>query len=285
MRISTSLLGASAVALIISCTQAQEAPVAVPPPKTGDNVTLIYTNDGNGVIASEVVPFNVCYSSEQAFAKYSYLNIAPNNATINFYTDSNCHDFTFGLDGYYGGYPGPARSYKWVGWSMDSLGEFFNKEPIQGQGDATTGGNNPDAPPGGKNPGSGTTPPPPTNQPETNIELSGEDEKATPEKTTPEDTKTSSSTFFGGVVGSLIVLSVGGIIFWKTAGKKLVADKGKGVLPYNRVGRDGDILLTNNSRSHNSFEIGDEDDEEDEVETRRKPSSGRQERYRDDDQV
>ncbi|KAF9153583.1 hypothetical protein BGX21_006006 [Mortierella sp. AD011] len=276
MRISTSLLGASAVALIISCTQAQEAPVTVPPPKTGDNATLIYTNDGNGVIASETALFNVCYSSEQAFAKYSYLNIAPNNATINFYTDSSCQVFTFGLDGYYGGYPGPARSYKWVGWSMDSLGELFNKEPIQGQGDAATGGNNPGTPPGGKNPGNTTPVPPPTTQPETM------DEDV---KTTPVDTPktSSSSTFFGGVVGSLIVLSVGGVIFWKTAGKRLVADKGKGVLPYNRVGRDGDILLTNNSRSHNSFEIGDEDDEEDEVEPRRQAGSGRQGRYRDDE--
>ncbi|KAG0041533.1 hypothetical protein BGZ89_007380, partial [Linnemannia elongata] len=106
----------------------------------------------------------------------------------------------------------------------------------------------------------------------------------------PSDSSSSSSTFFGGVVGSLVVLSVGGLIFWKTAGKKLVEDKGKGVLPYNRVGghRDGDILLTNNSRGgQNSFEIGDEDDEEDddEVDNRRQHRSGRQERYHDDDQV
>ncbi|KAF9203707.1 hypothetical protein BGZ49_006144 [Haplosporangium sp. Z 27] len=278
MRISTSLLGASTIALIISCTQAQEAPAVVAPPQATDNVTISYLNDGNGVIGTEVVVFNACFSSEQAFDKYSYINFAPNNATINFYKDSNCQDFAFGLDGYYGGYPGLARSYKWVGWDVSTLGEFFDKTPIPGQGDAATGGNNPPAPPGGKNPGSGTTAPP-TNT-ETNKEESGS------ETVVDNSSKTSSSTFFGGVVGSLIVLSVGGLIFWKTAGKKLVADKGKGVLPYNRVVRDGDILLTSNNRSHNSFEIGDEDDdEEDEVDSRRQHRSGRQERYRDDDQA
>ncbi|KAF9323052.1 hypothetical protein BGZ91_003867 [Linnemannia elongata] len=233
MHISTSLLGASALAMFLATSvQAQDpgaggAPVAVAPPKATDKVSILYSDDRNIEIATEEVPFNTCFASEHAFLPYSYLTFAPKNSTINFYTDSNCETFTFGLDGYYGGYPGAARSFKWVGWD---------------------------------------------------------------ETKTPSDSSSSSSTFFGGVVGSLVVLSVGGLIFWKTAGKKLVEDKGKGVLPYNRVGghRDGDILLTNNGRGgQNSFEIGDEDDEEDddEVDNRRQHRSGRQERYHDDDQV
>ncbi|KAG0294259.1 hypothetical protein BGZ98_001835 [Dissophora globulifera] len=278
MRFSTSLLGTTAVALLATVAQAQEVPPAgLAPPVAGDKVNITYLNDGNGEIAQEEVPFNVCFASEHAFAPYSYINLAPNNATINFYQDSNCQTFSFGLDGYYGGYPGPARSFKWVGWSMDSLGELFNKAPIQGQGDAATGGETA-PPPGSANPG--TTSPPVT---DANKDQTG--------GTTTEgsQTKSSSSTFFGGIFGSLVVLSVGGVIFWKTAGKKLVEDKGKGVLPYNRVGaRDGDILLTTNSRSHNSFEIGDEDDEEDddeEEDNRHQRRSGRQERYHDDDQA
>ncbi|KAG0350092.1 hypothetical protein BGZ54_004021, partial [Gamsiella multidivaricata] len=245
MHFSSSLLG---LALVISSTLAQDAPingVQVAPPQTGDQVQIVYLNDGNGEIATE--------------------------------NDSNCQNFAFGLDGYYGGYPGPARSFKWVGWTMDSLGELFTKGPIQGQGDAATGG--PQAPPGGKNPGLNTPPPSTPDASKDQSPNGGSIGDDSGSKTS------SSSTFFGGVVGSLIVLSVGGVIFWKTAGKKLVEDKGKGVLPYNRVGRDGDILLTTNNRSHNSFEIGDEDDEEDEVDTRRNQRSGRQERYHDDDQA
>ncbi|KAG0297814.1 hypothetical protein BGZ96_004744 [Linnemannia gamsii] len=286
MHFSTSLLGASALAMFLaSSVQAQGdapvvAPAAVPPPKAGDKVNILYSNDRNIEIATEEVPFNTCFASEHAFLPYSYLTFAPKNSTINFYTDVNCETFTFGLDGYYGGYPGSARSYKWVGWDETNLGEYFNKGAISGQGDAA----NPDdsthtAPPGGQNPG--TAPPGTTNPDKANA---GE-----PETKNPESSSSSSSTFFGGIVGSVLVLSVGGLIFWKTAGKKLVEDKGKGVLPYNRVGghRDGDILLTNNGRGgQNSFEIGDEDDEEeDEVDNRRQHHSGRQERYHDDDHV
>ncbi|KAG0202189.1 hypothetical protein BGX28_005211 [Mortierella sp. GBA30] len=283
MHFSTSLLGVASLALIISSAQAQ-----VLPPTANDKINVTYVNDGNGVIATEEVPFNTCFASETAFTKYSYVNFAPNNATINFYKDSNCKTFAFGLDGYYGGYPGPARSYRWVGWSMDSLGVLFNKNPIQGQGDAA--GGDPATVPGGKIPDGGnntpaTPPPTPNTGDNTNKDQTGGN---TADESTSGSTKTSSSsTFFGGVVGSLVVLSVGGVIFWKTAGKKLIEDKGKGVLPYNRVGRDGDILLTNSNRGHNSFEIGDEDDDEDEdeVDTRRQHRSGRQERYHDDDQA
>ena len=276
MRFSSSLVGVASIALIISSAHAQE----ITSPKESDIVNITYANDGNGVIAVEQVPFATCLASETAFSDYSYINFAPNNATINFYLDSNCQNFSFGLDGYYGGHPGKARSYRWVGWSMDNLGDIFKKNPIQGPG--SPAGETHTAP-GGNNPGGTTAPVTPPG--DTNADNQGQGGSKTADGATPETKSSTSSTFFGGVVGSMVVLAVGGFIFWKTAGKKLVEDKGKGVLPYNRVGRDGDILLTN-SRSHNSFEIGDEDDEDDEVDTRRhQQHSGRQERYRDDDQA
>ncbi|KAF9386541.1 hypothetical protein CPC16_007486 [Podila verticillata] len=266
--LSASLLGT--VALMISSVQGQNTPVddspaTVPPPQATSTFNVIYLNDGNGEIASETVPFNTCYASENAFAKYSYINLVPGNATVNFYKDSNCQVFSFGLDGYYGGYPGPARSFRWVGWDMVHRGDLFNKDPILGQGDASNG----------------QVEPPTTGAPITGgqpvLPEAGKDESGS-------SSSSSSSTFFGGVFGSLVILSIGGVIFWKTAGKKMTQDKGKGVLPYNRVGaqRDGDILLTTNNRSHNSFEIGDEEEEEEEEDDRRQ-RAGHQQRYRDDD--
>ncbi|KAF9326696.1 hypothetical protein BG006_009898 [Podila minutissima] len=263
--LSASLLGT--VALMISSVHGQDAPVnapvAVPPPLATDSVKVTYANDGNGVIAEETVPFNTCFASETAFAKYSYINLTPGNATMNFYKDSNCQEFTFGLDGYYGGYPGPARSFRWVGWDVAHRGDLFNKDPILGQGDASNGHVDP---------------------PTTGAPVTGG--KAVPDASKEESGSSSSSTstFFGGVFGSLVILSIGGVIFWKTAGKKMTQDKGKGVLPYNRVGgqRDGDILLTTNNRSHNSFEIGEEEDEEEDEDNRRQ-RAGHQQRYRDDD--
>lgn len=282
MRITASL--AAAAILLVSSAKAQDVPVdpvtiAVDAPTAAHNVNITYANDNNIILATEYVPFNKCVASEAAFTKYSYLNFAPNNATINFYKDSSCQEFTFGLDGYYGGYPGQARSFKWVGWSMESLGEFFHIHPIPGQGDAAT---SPEDVPG-TSPGAGTTTPPAP------VGGSTDKEETTANKDGSTSSSSSSSTFFGGVVGSLVVLSIGGVIFWKTAGKKMVEDKGKGVLPYNRVGgrRDDDILLTTSNRGgHNSFEIGEEDEEEEEeeVDQRRQQRSGRQERYHDDDQ-
>ncbi|KAK3810905.1 MAG: hypothetical protein J3Q66DRAFT_350464 [Benniella sp.] len=254
MHLSSSLFRATtALALIILSTHAQDAG----PPTTSNTVDVVYVDDLNVPIATETVPFNTCHASEPAFAKYSYVNFSPSNATINFYSDSSCQDFAFGLDGYYGGYPGAARSYRWVGWTEEYLGELFEKEPIQGQGEAAGGGGY--TPPNGKHPGS------------------------LPDQ--HNGSSSSSSTFFGGVVGSMVILSVGGVVFWRVAGKKLVEDKGKGVLPYNRASRDGDILLTTNDRGHNSFELGDEDDDDDVVDNSRHHRPGRQERYRDDDNV
>ncbi|KAG0227582.1 hypothetical protein B0O80DRAFT_454190 [Mortierella sp. GBAus27b] len=260
MHLSSSFLGASAaLALMIVSTHGQE----IAPPNAGDTMKVIYLDDLNQEIATDTAPFNDCFASEQAFAEYSYLNIVPNNATVNFYSDSNCQDFTFGLDGYYGGYPGPARSFRWVGWTLDYLGEFIVDQPIQGQGEAARKEEGAHTPADGSHPGY----------------LPDNDTEPSTSKSS-----SSSSTFFGGVVGSMVVLSVGGVVFWKVAGKKLVEDKkGKGVLPYNRAGRDGDILLTTNERGHNSFELGDDDDDDDNG--RQQHRSGRQERYRDDDHV
>jgi len=281
MHFSASL--AAAAFLLVSSVKAQDVPiedVTVSPPTPAHNVNITFANDNNIIVGTEYVPFNKCVASEAAFGKYSYLNFAPNNATVNFYKDSSCKDFTFGLDGYYGGYPGQARSYMWVGWSMESLGEFFHS-PIQGQGDAA---NNAPGDVPGTNPGGSPTPAPVGGNTDKEEQTAGDTTK------TGDSSSSSSSTFFGGVVGSLVVLSVGGVIFWKTAGKKMVEDKGKGVLPYNRVNnsqRAGDILLTSSQRGgNNSFEIGDEDDEEDEeVDHPRQQRSGRQERYHDDDQA
>ncbi|KAF9577128.1 hypothetical protein BGW38_007860, partial [Lunasporangiospora selenospora] len=237
------------------------APVAVPPPQPGAKMNVTYSNDNNVETAAEEITFNTCFPSENAFTKYSYINFRPNNATINFYADPNCNTFAFGLDGYYGGYPGTARSFKWVGWSKETLGDLV-KEPFQLQGDAPDGNTTPPA--GGKNPNDGATGnPPPT----------GNDNN--------KDTASSSSrSYMGSVFGFGLVAAVGGVLFWRRS--KRAQDKGKGVLPYNRVGGDGDILLTNN-RGHNSFELGDEDDEEEEDRRPRRP--GQQERYRDDDRV
>ncbi|KAG0242003.1 hypothetical protein BGW41_004986 [Actinomortierella wolfii] len=268
MRITSSLL--TVTTLVIALSSTIKAQDEITP---GEKVSVLYYNDNNVDIGSDELPYNTCVPSETAFNPYSYVNFNPNNATINFYKDSNCQSPAFALDGYYGGYPGKARSLKWVGYSMDYRGELLigNEFHTGGQNLSANplNGNNQQGGPGRLDPpniGAGT--PPTDNQ-----------------NTKKDDS--SSSTFFGGVVGSMIVLSIGGIVFWKTAGKKMVADKGKGVLPYNRVGgtgRDGDILLTSNGRrDQNSFELGDEYDDDDDEDRSRRQRSGRGERYRDDD--
>ncbi|KAF9165137.1 hypothetical protein DFQ27_000499 [Actinomortierella ambigua] len=270
MHISSSLLGVATIALALSSRASAQAEIP-----EGATVTVTYVNDGNIVIATDELSLNTCLPSEAAFNPYSYINFDPNNATINFYKDSNCNDAAFALDGYYGGYPGKARSLKWVGYSMDQRGELLVGTEFH-SGTQNPGGN-PETNGQAGNPG---------NTDSSNL---GTGPSTTPGDGSKSDT-TSSSTFFGGVVGSLIVLSIGGVVFWKTAGKKMVADKGKGVLPYNRVGAGGggrgdDILLSSSGRrDHNSFELGDEYDEDDEEDHSRRPRSGRGGgRYRDDD--
>ncbi|KAF9438320.1 hypothetical protein BGZ76_008603 [Entomortierella beljakovae] len=238
--------------------QAQEPLIPPPPPHAGLTVNLFYSNYTNIDIGSEDVPFNTCFNSEIAAGKYEYVAFAPKNATINFFKEANCQDFGFGLDGYHNGYPGSAKSFIWVGWTEDSLGQLFDKEPIQGQGDAAKGGYT--TPP---------LPPPPSQQ-----NPGGDDGAGNkPEPSAPDgDDSTSGSggSFFGIVFVTLLVLGVGGYFLWKSISNLLKEDKkgkGKSVLPYSRVNTeaDGDILLTTKSRSHN-FKLGDdEEDEEDDV--------------------
>lgn len=317
--ISAALIAATATALLAFLSpsvqvQAQGTVAGPrPAPQPGQTVNVLYSNSANDDTGSDDAPFNACFASEAAFKPYVYLTFGPKNATINFYKDSNCQDFTFGLDGYYGGYPGQARSFRWVGWSEDTLGDLFLK-PIVGQGEAAIH-------PGGP-PTAPTTPPPPTeggghpNNPPTTTtpdqETGGSDNSTNPKyKRTP--------TFFGVIFLGMAVLSIGGLIYWRTSGKKETLDKGKGLLPsYGRGAtrdeedEDNDILLTTHNRSHLnndeiSFSIGDgedsDDDDKDHLHVRRdnivdgeeeeeeghedmreqKPRAGQHDRYRDDD--
>ncbi|KAF8940535.1 hypothetical protein BGZ58_005869 [Dissophora ornata] len=278
--VSTSFIATITALILASTAQAQETSRGNrPPPSAGQIVNILYSENANVDLGTDNVPFNTCFASAHSQGtNYAYLTFAPKNATINFYKDNNCQDFAFGLDGFYIGNPGPAGSYRWVGWSEDSIGYLFDKEPIPGQGDAAAGGAaEPQTPPGGANPGAGTggsgggaTP----NQPAPAPVLAPVPAPApapAPDNThKDQDGSTYSifSTFFGGALGTLVVLSIGGVVFWKTAGKKMMEDsKNKSILPYNRVDddgadRDGDVLLTTKDRS-DDFELGDIGDDED----------------------
>ncbi|KAF9989772.1 hypothetical protein BGZ75_004949 [Mortierella antarctica] len=292
MRVSIASL--LACILAAGTVQAQGVPATSPPPppSRGQAVTVLYSIDFNNDAGVDIAPFNTCFASESAFADYTYLTFAPKNATINFYKDPNCADFAFGLVGYYVTHPGQAKSFRWVGWTEDTIGTFFDKNPIQGQGDAVNGGYEPSPqtppPSGGKNPGPPPSPPPTTpgntndNKDQNNNGGGGDSNQIS-----------ISSTFFGGVFGTLAVLSIGGLIYWKRVGKSMVEDKGKGVLPYDRVDDDEadgaeDILLTSNDKRDN-FELGDdaddEDDDEDENQERKAHGqrAARKDRYQDDD--
>ncbi|KAF9993464.1 hypothetical protein BGZ80_002514 [Entomortierella chlamydospora] len=255
LSISTSLIITATLFLASSSitftAQAQDTRI-LPPPRAGQTAGIVYWNTANDEAGAEDVPFNVCFTSESASAKYSYLTFAPKNATINFFKDTNCKDFSFGLYGYFGGNPGPAGSLKWVGWSEDYQGERTD-EPFQGQPDTTT----PQPSTGEQNPGNGGNQNP---QP-----LPDNSDKNQPNN----DSGLSSTSFFGIALGTLVVLAIGSVVLWKTAGKKMIEDnKGKSVLPYNRVDGDGDddILLTTKNKSHDSFALEGEDEDEDESE-------------------
>ncbi|KAG0270889.1 hypothetical protein BGZ95_001388 [Linnemannia exigua] len=282
----TSLTAVLVAATLLACTSTTSAQAGPrPPPTTGQAVNIMYSNAGNDELGSDDAPFNSCFASENAFAPFAYLTFAPKNATINFYKDPNCQDFTFGLYGYYGGYPGQARSFRWVGWTEDTLGELVQK-PIPGQGEAAIhpGGPAPVTPPpspvppteGGGHPSN----PPPTTAPD---QQTGGGGNGTNYKTSP--------NFIGGVFGSLVVLSIGGLIFWKTTSKKKV-DKGKGLLPYSRGATqedDNDILLTTHNRSHHnndetSFSIGDDDDEDSDDDEEDRRHVRRQSNHNDEDE-
>ncbi|CAO3563201.1 unnamed protein product [Mortierella alpina] len=288
---------ASLLACILAAGSAQAQGVPAtnppPPPSRGQSVTILYSIDFNNNAGVDIAPFNTCFASETAFINYTYLSFAPKNATINFYKDSNCADFAFGLVGFYVTHPGQAKSFRWVGWTEDTIGYYFDKNPIQGQGDAANGGYEPSPPQtppppnGGANPG---TPPPPTTPGNTN---GNQDQDQNNSGGGDSNQISISSTFFGGVFGTLAVLSVGGLIYWKRVGKNMVEDKGKGVLPYDRVGDDEangaeDILLTSSDKRDN-FELGDDADDEDEDEDvhhegkAHEQRTARRDRYRDDD--
>ncbi|KAF9576375.1 hypothetical protein EC968_008670 [Mortierella alpina] len=288
MRIFTVPLLACILAAGSAKAQGVPATNPPPPPSRGQAVTVLYSIDFNNDAGVDIAPFNTCFASESASTNYTYLTFAPKNATINFYKDSNCADFAFGLVGYYVTHPGQAKSFRWVGWTEDTIGYYFDKNPIQGQGDAVNGGYEPTPqtppPTGGKNPGTA----PPTTPGNTN------DNNDQNNRGGGDNSQISiSSTFFGSVFGTLAVLSVGGLIYWKRIGKSLVEDKGKGVLPYDRVDDDEangaeDILLTSNDKRDN-FELGDDadDEDEDEDESHQSKAHGqrtvRSDRYRDDD--
>ncbi|KAG0265770.1 hypothetical protein BG011_004124 [Mortierella polycephala] len=306
MRTTTVVAATAILAILSGQTHAQYAPPTnpPPPPTAQQTVNILYSIDANNDVGAEDARFNACFASNVASKPYTYLTFGPKNATINFYKDSDCQEFTFALDGYYGTYPGPAMSFRWVGWSEDYQGEFFDKEPFQGQGDAADGadGGADSPPPGTENPGNDKD-----KDKDKDKDHSGNGD-GNDNGGNHDETSTSSifSTFFGGVIGTLAVLAIGGVVFWKQAGKKMIDEKGKSVLPYNRVdgdeesSQDHDILLTTKNRSDHdqsddldhSFEITNLDDVDKDMETdmdndHHEPPlrPGRQDRYYDDDQV
>ncbi|KAG0350546.1 hypothetical protein BG005_009909 [Podila minutissima] len=221
------------------------------------NVEVVYFTEANVEIATESAPYNTCFASRAAGNPYNYLTFAPYDATINFYNDANCQTFAFGLDGHYSDHPGAkAGSFRWAGWSKDSLGLLI-KAPFVVDPYAL-----PPIPPPVSEPDSKQ--PPLRPQPGNNNHGVDSDEDQVDSGSTR-----ASSLFFGAVAGIAMIVSIGGLIFWKTRGKKIIVDKGKGVLPYSRVSnsRDGegdaDILLSNRG-GHNSFELEGEDDDDEE---------------------
>lgn len=244
--LAVSLLISSLSTSLLTLVQAQASTVEV-----------VYSTEANVEIATESASYNTCFASRAAGDPYNYLTFAPYNATINFYTDANCQTFAFGLDGHYSDHPGAkAASFRWVGWSKDNLGELI-KAPFVADPHAQPP--NPPTPvPDNKQPPS----PPP--QPGNNNHGHDSDEDNDGSGSTQ-----ASSMFYGALAGIAMMLSIGGLIFWKTRGKKVIVDKGKGVLPYSRVSNsregesDADILLSNRG-GHNSFELDGEDDDDEE---------------------
>ncbi|KAG0332886.1 hypothetical protein BG000_009653 [Podila horticola] len=246
--LAASLLFSSLSTSLLSLVQAQGT----------SNVEVVYSTEANVEIATESAPYNTCFASRAAGNPYNYLTFAPYNATINFYTDANCQTFAFGLDGHFSDHPGAkAGSFRWVGWSKDNLGLLI-KAPFVVDPHALPPSPPPVAEPDHKQP------PPPPPQPGNNHGHDSDEDEGDSGSTR------ASSMFFGAVAGIAMIMSIGGLVFWKTRGKKIIVDKGKGVLPYSRVSNsregegDADILLSNRA-GHNSFELeGDDDDDEEE---------------------
>ncbi|KAG0265505.1 hypothetical protein DFQ27_000584 [Actinomortierella ambigua] len=288
------LLGFLALTLSAVVVKAQQQGV----PPLDEQLNILYSDSGSVEVANEYLVYNTCHVSKTAQggvgAVYDNLAFVPIDATVNFYKDDNCQDFAFGLVGHYQPFPGPARSIKWVGRDRDNVGVYFNtplpltsKEGFgDGDGDAGTG----DLPPDSKDPTQVTDPKqqpsqqvpstvvtPPTGPPQT---PSGGDNSDDADQSS----ESSFLSFVGSVVGSAIVLSIGGTIVWMTVGRKIVKskaggrpDKGKGVLPsyararghrlsddddYDAAQGDEHIRLTASRIRENdeAFEIGDGDD-------------------------
>ncbi|KAI1311894.1 hypothetical protein EDD11_003295 [Mortierella claussenii] len=236
----------------LSTAQAQDNNLGLydrSPPRAGQMVNIMYSISANNEVGVADAPFNTCSATETGTKDYAYLTFAPKNATINFYKDTQCREFAYGLDGYYIGNPGPAKSFRWVGWTEDVIGRLFEAQPFQGQGDAAHGGYEN----GGGSPV--VTPQNPVIHQPQNPQQDGHHGQTGADA----DDSSPLATFFGGALGSLVVLSIGGVIFWKTAAKRLMDEggKGKSVLPYDRIGGDpdNDVLLTAKSRSENAFEL------------------------------
>ncbi|KAF9430985.1 hypothetical protein BGZ94_000931 [Podila epigama] len=264
MLLRTSLAAAVLLQLSSSLVHAQQQE----PP----SVNILYSNELSVEIATEIAPFNTCFPSKAATNPYNFLTFTPYDATINFFTDNNCQTFAFGLNGHYSDHPGiKAGSFEWVGRSKDTLG-LLAKAPFQSEKSSQ-----PPSPPA---PAPVPVPVPGKDEGEKNTgnDNSGgskdKQDQGSGGKGDDSTTSTSgSSMFFGGLAGGAMFLSIGGLVFWKTRGKKKpMLDKGKGVLPYSRVAdgregeRDEDILLPNRGRGgddHGSFAIEDEDEDDD----------------------
>ncbi|KAF9580629.1 hypothetical protein BGW38_002647 [Lunasporangiospora selenospora] len=249
---SAAILHASSSLLF---TAAQPPLVPIPPPKPTALVNLLYFNNANAELASEDVPYNACHPSTNPIMTpaYAYITFAPKNATINFYDDDSCQHFAFALQGYYIGFAGNAKSFRWVGWSEDAPGVRVVSAPfpnptVKDEGDPQGPGTHPDTGPG--------TGPDQSNHGDSPV----------------------ISRFIGGVLGVLVVLMFGGLAYWMTIGKRLLSKddsdrpKKKASLGLGRRKNEGegdgdsDILLATKYRSDGDhFELGgDEEEEEDE---------------------
>ncbi|KAF9974827.1 hypothetical protein BGZ73_001687 [Actinomortierella ambigua] len=269
----TLLLGLLALGLSVVAQQ------DVPPLE--EQLNILYSDADNVEVANEYLIYNTCHISKtaqsEAVSKYAYLGFVPIDATVNFYKDDNCQDFAFGLVGHYPQYPGPARSIKWVGRDRDNIGVYFNTAlPLtskEGFGDGDGGA-------GQKPP----NPKEPTKAPDTKEPSQPSGDNGSNDKTDQPKEDETFMNFVGTMVGSAIVLSIGGTIVWMTVGRKIFKssagkslDKGKGVLPsysrtrghllsdgeeYDDVQGDEHIRLTSSRiQDHEEvFEIGDGDD-------------------------
>ncbi|KAG0335561.1 hypothetical protein BG004_008404 [Podila humilis] len=231
-------------------------------------VQVMYFTEANVELATEAATFNTCFVSKAGLQPYNYVTFAPYTAAINFYTDAKCEEFAFGLDGHYSDHPGAkSGSFQWVGLSKENFGELVQDAPFKL--DASLVVSPPISPPNTVSP---VTPPPPP------LPVKPPPEHDNGNEAIESGSARTSSVFFGGLAGTAMLVSIGGLVYWKTRDKKSGLDKGKNVLPYNRVDdhhhhhdgkergdQDEEILLAPRHRiDDGSFELeGDDDDDDD----------------------